>query len=102
MSTQDAIENTATSCLITRGEGGTKAFFGVNTFLQVPFSLSAYKTINSEDFLDDRIDACSSLNSGLDVNFIIVDFWHVGDLLQVVQTRNANLVPSQARKALRN
>jgi hypothetical protein len=86
-----ALDQTGASCLITRGDGGTKAFFGVNAFVTLP-DQNAAKSINTESYLNSRIDACSALNDDLDVNLILVDFWNFGDVLEVTQTRNAALV----------
>ena len=84
----------STSCEVTRGAASTKEFFGVNSFVTPP-SESDAETINSRDFLETHLQVCSGA-AGLDVNLMYVDFWHVGDLPEVVQTYNKAL--GQRRK----
>ena len=86
------LEDTETSCQITRGGGSTMDFFGVNAFTTPPSQTDA-KTVNLQSFLENRIDACSS-DRGIDVNLVTVDFWSIGDLPEVVQSRNKALVAS--------
>jgi hypothetical protein len=78
------------SCSITRGAGSTMDFFGVNAFTTPP-SQSDAEFINSESFLQTRIDDCSTAQMQ-DVNVVSVDFWSVGELPKVVQERNTALV----------
>lgn len=84
------VENTANSCQVTRGLTGTKDFFGVNLFLQIP-SAVASTAMNAESFLQTHLSACSNLNQGMDVNLILVDFWEIGKTLEVVNAHNAAL-----------
>jgi hypothetical protein len=77
------------ACTITRGGGGTKAFFGINVFTQLP-SRSAAATLNSAAFLGPHIETCSAQNS-LDPNLVLVDFFTRGDVIEVVQAHNAKL-----------
>ena len=94
--TQFSFENvnnlldTDNSCKITRGAGSSMDFFGVNAFT-TPASQSDAEIINSESFLETRINDCS-IAQMLDVNVVSVDFWSIGDLPKVVQQRNTALV----------
>lgn len=80
-----------TSCAITRGAGSTFDFFQLNAFL-TPASKSDSEVINAKGFLENHIDMCSLYQSGLFVNLVIVDFWSLGDLPELVQTKNKALV----------
>ena len=87
-----ALQDTTSSCPIGRGANrGTYKFFAVNSFV-TPASQSVAETLNSKDFAETRIDACSAVNSGLKVSTYYVDFWNSGDLPRLVQERNAALV----------
>jgi hypothetical protein len=93
-STSSDFADTSTSCKITRGSGSTRDFLGVNSFVTPPTE-SESETINSRDFLEARLQACSDA-AGVDVNLMTVDFWNVGNLTEVVQTYNKAL--AQRRK----
>ena len=84
-------DNVARSCEITRGGGSTRQFFAVTSFVTPPRQ-SQSELINTREFLEARIDACSAANGGLDVNLMYIDFWSIGDLPEVVQMRNKALV----------
>jgi hypothetical protein len=74
------------ACTITRGGDGTRDFFGINVFVEVPSSDSSAE-LNDASFLQQHIEACSDQN-GLDPSLILVDFWSEGDVLQVVEAYN--------------
>lgn len=97
-----AILDSKTSCVVTRGASSSNgAFYAVNNFIttgtygtDVPKKASM--TANSYDFARNRIQACQSLaQPGLpgntDVNFLFVDYWSFGDIVQVVQEYNKDL-----------
>lgn len=65
-------------------------FFGLNNFLSMSTESTA-KTMNEYSYLSNRVDTCSSLHNGLDVNLVYVDFWNEGDLPRLVQERNSAL-----------
>lgn len=87
--TASEFDDTATSCVITRGAGSTKDFLAVTSFVTPP-NEEATVAINAQAALESRIQACSQHN-GLTVNLLHVDFWSIGDLPRVVQTHNKAL-----------
>lgn len=89
------IEKKAYSCPAYRGEDSTKAFYSVNNFVTHteggghgygPSETSA-KTLNCMEFLQDRTKKCE-MKTGLKINMLQVDFWHIGDLPEFVQREN--------------
>ena len=83
------LNNYSSSCPATRGNYGTKNFYSVNHFLTEwygPTPLQASET-NSEEFLENRIVGCKQ-QTGEAANFMNIDFWHTGDLLEVTQSEN--------------
>jgi hypothetical protein len=80
------VRDTATSCTITRGSS-TNDFFGVNMFVTPP-SRTACSDLNTLQSTRTHTDACSSLNGGLDVNVVYVDFWDAGSLPELAQIEN--------------
>jgi hypothetical protein len=80
------VRDTANSCAITRGSS-TAAFFGVNMFVTPP-SRTAASELNTLESTRTHMNACSSLNAGLDANVLYVDFWDVGSLPELVQIEN--------------
>lgn len=99
----EEILNVQTSCVITRGATTTTgAFYGVNNFVaaeafEIENQRAAAVIANSLDFAKDRLQACSELvQAGTylgdgDVNMLSVDFWSIGDIVQVVQEYNRDL-----------
>ena len=78
------------------------AFLGVNNFVttgafDVDSQLLSAETTNSLDFANQRIQKCSQLVKGGtyrgdgNVNFLFVDFWSIGDIVEVVQEYNVAL-----------
>jgi hypothetical protein len=83
--------NTTFSCRITRGGAGeSRAFFSVNNFLKIPSEAMA-PTVNARSFLQARVDACAAANGGIDVSFLYVDHWDVGDVLAFAVAHNQGL-----------
>ena len=90
------LRDTAVSCPFTRTPANAiqKTFFGMNNFVTpstAPPPKSAADTSNSYEFIKDRIATCTELNNGQNPNFVLVDFWSKGDLVQVTQEHNAAL-----------
>lgn len=82
---------TEASCRISRGGSGKhRAFFGINNFLQIPQSDLA-PTVNELDFVRARVETCASVNSILDVSFLIVDHWSIGGVLEFAKEHNQQL-----------
>lgn len=87
----DAVNDNENSCVFAETPGLlSKTFFGLNNFVSTP-TLAAAQTMNTFDFIQNRIEACSTLNDNLDVNFVYVNYWSVGDLPQLVQEKNTAL-----------
>lgn len=80
------VEDTESSCLVTRGNTRS-SFFAVNLFV-TPSSRSASMQLNDIKFLQNHIPACAQLNFEKPVNVVFVDHWSVGDLPLYVQRRN--------------
>lgn len=98
--TVDELDDSSTSCEITRGAGSSMDFFAVTSFLTPP-SESESVAINAQAALESRIQACSQYNGGLDVNVLYVDFWNIGDLPQVVQEHNKALAARRRKNRRR-
>jgi hypothetical protein len=77
------------ACSLTRGGGGTRDFFGINLFVQIPNTGSSAQ-LNEGSFLQQHLETCSTQNS-LNPNLVLVDFWNEGDILTVVQAFNEAL-----------
>ena len=80
------VGNYTESCAAGRGQGGTKAFFGVNHFTDIPNPDRA-KELGTADSLKAHIDACTQ-QQAQPVNILYVDFWSLTDLVQVTQEHN--------------
>jgi Phosphatidylinositol-specific phospholipase C, X domain len=82
----------AVTCPVERGANGMQYFYVINDFVTDPLpSRTAAETLNSKAFLENLIDSCGSIESR-DVNLVFIDFWEVGDLVEVTQRHNLNLV----------
>lgn len=88
--TVDELRDTDYACEITRGGSSTRDFFGVNIFVTPPRKVAALR-VNRASFLKSHVAACTQLNSGLRANLILVNYWGIGDLLDVVHELNAAL-----------
>lgn len=84
----DAAANFESSCTLTDTPSNETTFFGLNNFVIPPVESSA-QIMNEYNYLTNRMEACSTFNGGLDVNFVYVDFWSEGDLPRLVQDLNA-------------
>jgi hypothetical protein len=87
------LRNEPYACNITRGgaSSSTLDFFGVNVFVSPPRKLAAARVTNRADFLRRHLDACTAINGGLPVGLILINFWGIGDLLDVVREMNEAL-----------
>lgn len=54
------------------------------------------RDINTANVLSARLDACEQM-LGKRTNFLMVDFWSIGDVMQVVNTYNAALPAAATR-----
>lgn len=83
------------SCRITRGgRSGYNQFFGINIFITPARFIPTWKQINQYSFIKSHIDECLSYNQKTFVNVILVNYWGVGDVLDVVYDMNAALSTS--------
>lgn len=105
--TVDDLLDVETSCLVTRGAGtSTGDFFAVNNFVTAQGAAAflsesppqvVANTVNARDFASERIQSCAAfIEKGAyrgedDVNLLYVDYWSVGDIIEVVQEHNQNL-----------
>jgi hypothetical protein len=87
-----ALQTTNTACAITRGGSGQNDFLGINVFITPARIVPTWKIINRYHFLKSQIQACSNQNNGQQVNLIFVNYWGIGDLLNVVYDLNSALV----------
>jgi hypothetical protein len=85
--TVEDIQNVTQACSVPRGATGQADFFGINLFTLIPQESEAPIT-NSKDFIEHQIEMCTEYQSGIDVDIIYVDFWDIGDAVEVVQERN--------------
>lgn len=66
-------------------------FFAVNNFVtNILPSKTAAAMVNKQDFLLKHIDACAEMNN-MTVNVVFIDFWNIGNLVQVAQEYNTAL-----------
>lgn len=83
------------SCTVERGSNGQGYFYAINDFVSDPLpSKSAAETLNAKTYLENLIQSCSKIESR-DVNLVLIDFWEMGDLVEVTQRHNLNLVQQQ-------
>jgi hypothetical protein len=89
--TVDAFRNTSYSCEVTRGNNGRLDFIGMNHFLQIPRMGPTSHQVNQYTFLKQRILNCTQFNQNRTMTIVFVDFWGIGDVLQVVKEFNSIL-----------
>ena len=105
--TVEEILDVENSCLVTRGAGtSTGVFFAVNNFVTAQGAAAflsesppevVAQTVNARDFASERIQNCAAwIQEGPyrgegDVNVMFVDYWSVGDMIEVVQEHNREL-----------
>lgn len=87
----DDVENSDLSCTGDRGTTGSRDFYAINNFVANGLigtpSQSASEHVNEKLFLQQRLKDCET-QTGLKANFINVDFWQTGDVIQVTQEEN--------------
>jgi hypothetical protein len=92
-SADDLINNTSTSCAITRGAQGSRDFFGINYFTTIPSSTTC-ADIHQANKVKSHIEACTALNAPISPSLIIVDYWNIGNVDNVVAVYNELLASS--------
>lgn len=93
-----AVEATNTSCAITRGQRGRRDFFGVNMFTTLP-SPGTCEQLNAASFVATHLQACADLNRPLRPTLVLVDYWSIGNVLEVVNGINAQIAAATVRSA---
>ena len=84
--------NLTDTCRVSRGDH-RNSFFISNHFGNDEYGLPSYSTAveaNTVQNLQIRLDACNQM-VGRRVNFLVVDFWSVGNVLDVVNSYNMAL-----------
>ena len=79
------------SCPVDRGPQGAD-FFGINAFVTAGIGLpskSEAEVANEFSFLLERTQECTQRNGLSVVNVVWVDFWSIGDLVQLTQQLNS-------------
>jgi hypothetical protein len=80
------------ACRITRGgRSGYNQFFGINIFITPARFIATWKQINQYNFVKSHIVECLAYNQKTFVNAILVNYWGVGGVLDVVHDMNAAL-----------
>jgi len=100
-STEEEFQDKAEACAITRGRPNAP-FYALNVFTMIPSKVLARELLNTKDFLEEHIKACSEVNGGRHVSAVFVDFFSEGDLPQVVQLHNSKLGASTRKRSLRS
>lgn len=94
LSTVKDVEDYANSCKVKTGIASRPHTFMLNNHfansrIGLP-SRGISEIINEKDFLQARLDACTEI-VGRRTNFLAVDFWSIGDVVEVVNLNNAAL-----------
>ncbi len=83
----EAAEELATQCGLDRGDRALP-LWTLNHFLTAPLaSAELAASVNFDPFFEDRVRACMA-ETGDFPNFVLVDFYDVGDVLAVVSSLN--------------
>ena len=85
------VQDTPRACRITRGSSGFNHFFGINIFITPARFVPTLKQVNRYTFIKSHVDECLSYNNKSFVNVILVNYWGVGDVIDVVSDMNAAL-----------
>ena len=89
--TVEGIADTESSCPYDRGAQGYRDFYAVNNFVSDPLpSKASSQVVNQEDFVQSHLAACQNI-VGRNVSVVFIDFWELGNLVDVVQTHNQGL-----------
>lgn len=88
---ESELQDHTKSCVLDRGISGTKDFYNVNNFVtKVLPSEEITKTVNLKAFLEEHLFQCMII-AEMGINLATVDFWSIGDLLEVVQEYNIQI-----------
>lgn len=89
-----SIENRLSSCRLKSNGINRDTFIGLNNFVSPP-SRSSAETLNEYSAASEYVETCTALLK-TDINFLLVDFWSVGEVPRVTQDHNRALA-SQRR-----
>jgi hypothetical protein len=86
------------SCPIKTGKASRPNTFMLNNhftnnFIGLP-SRSIAEEVNTAEALQSRLDACTGI-VGRRTNLLVVDFWSIGDTVQIVNENNAKLAEEE-------
>mmetsp|Transcript_1746 Transcript_1746/g.2310 ORF Transcript_1746/g.2310 Transcript_1746/m.2310 type:complete len:418 (+) Transcript_1746:63-1316(+) len=86
------------SCEGIRGTTNKKQFYAINHFVTTFLGPSegAADTLNQRNSLEARISNCE-IETNREPNFVAIDFWQKGDLLEVAQDVNTERAASRRR-----
>jgi hypothetical protein len=84
------MHNVTAACSVPRGASGRANFYAINLFTEVPYEQDSMIT-NSKEFIESQMVNCSEFQYGVDVNIAYVDFWEIGDMVEVTQEHNKKL-----------
>lgn len=91
----DELMNTNNTCVVSRGWSNAD-FVISNHFANDNAGLPSYDiaaVVNTAKNVQRRLDACLNDFRRETINLLVVDFWEVGDVLQVVEQHNSDLPP---------
>lgn len=94
VSTANDLEDYELSCAIITGLASRENTFMLNNHFSnnrvgLP-SRDVAEVVNMKDFLQNRLDGCTEI-IGRRTNLLSVDFWSIGDVVEVVNSNNAAL-----------
>lgn len=94
VSTANDLEDYQLSCAIITGLASRENTFMLNNHFSnnrvgLP-SRDVAEVVNMKDFLQNRLDGCTEI-IGRRTNLLSVDFWSIGDVVEVVNSNNAAL-----------
>uniref|UniRef100_A0A7S0PSU8 Phosphatidylinositol-specific phospholipase C X domain-containing protein n=1 Tax=Asterionellopsis glacialis TaxID=33640 RepID=A0A7S0PSU8_9STRA len=96
--TKQELENAASSCEVTRGKPvDQRGFLGVTNFVTPPEEDVA-KEINTRAFIEQRLQDCSEVNNNQNINIFFIDFWSIGDAVEVTLEENEKRASEKARR----
>lgn len=79
--------NATYACEPGRGANGFGSFYGLHLYMKIP-DADESQLLNDMAFVEEHVDQCETYRNGTLANFVYVDFWEQGDLVEVVQMEN--------------
>ena len=91
----DAANEVFSSAILDRGTFAPLNLFVMEHFITNPVASPSFAhAINWNPFLFDRVKSLEA-DFGMRVNFISVDYWSIGDTVQVAQMNNMLPIPTR-------